>query len=177
MGSRVPAFAALAALAVAVAPVPAAEPFRPVFHPPTLTIRNVRVPTSFRGLDGKPQAPGVYDFEVARTPQGILVGLLRNGKRVGEVAGRLTSVVVDPSDPSGNAADPPGGATKGHDISVRKNAAPRDVHFDVSSKVSFGGGAGKISCSNNPHPNRSNPCWISFDLPAVQMNPGPPERK
>jgi hypothetical protein len=140
-------------------------------HPDTL-IRGVSVPSAFKGLDGKTQPSGLYDLKLQKGTQGILIGLLRNGKTVGEFPGKFVP----------GAADPPGGATQGHDISVRKagmgdgsvkpgQAQMQDFHFDVSSRVSFGdgGGAGKISCSNNLHPGGANLGSISFLLPAVQV--------
>jgi hypothetical protein len=143
----------------------------------------VSIPTAFKGLDGKTQPPGVYDVQVAQGPQGILIGLLKNGKRVGQATGRITGIAVDPPEPERKAGgDPPGGSTKGHDISVRKMgdgsvkpgaAQMQDIHFDASSKVSMahgsGGGEGKISCSSNLHPGGANRGSISFLLPAVNV--------
>ncbi len=64
----------------------------------------------------------------------------------------------------------PGGATKMDDWEARARAGMQDIHFDTSSKLSFGsgGGEGKISCSNNLHPGGANQGSISFLLPAVQ---------
>ena len=155
---------ALAALALTAAPALRADDgFRPIFHPPTFQIHDVQVKTSFKGLDGKTQPAGLYDFGIEQRGQAILIGLLRNGKRVGEATGKFVP----------GAADPPGGS-QGHDISVRKAGGMQDIHFDASSKVAFGdgGGAGKISCSNNLHPGGANLGWIQFQLP-----PGPPNAR
>ncbi len=163
---------------------------------PDTLIRGVTVPTAFKGSDGKSHPAGAYEISVRNSPQGILIGLLRDGKQVAEMKGRFFAGIVNRfSTGESRVGDPPGGATQGHDASDRK-ASPAgteahmgdgsvrflkqnidsSVHFDPSSEVSFAGGAGKISC-NNRHPGEVNPCWISFDLPAVQVNPGPPERK
>lgn len=127
---------------------------------PDTLIRGVSIPSPFKGLDGKTQPAGLYDVKLQKGTQGILIGLLRNGKTVGEFPGKFVP----------GAADPPGGS-QGHDISVRKAGGTQDIHFDASSKVAFGdgGGAGKISCSNNLHPGGANLGSISFLLPAVQV--------
>lgn len=149
-------------------------------HPDTL-IRGVSVPSAFKGLDGKAQPAGMYDVKLQKGTQGILIGLLRNGKTVGEFPGKFVPGAAEPPEPERKAGgDPPGGSTKGHDISIRKmgdgSVKPgatqmQDFHFDASSKVAFGGGggAGKISCSNNLHPGGANLGSISFLLPAVQV--------
>ena len=158
---------------------------------PETLIRGVSIPSAFKGLDGKTQPAGLYDVKLRKGTQGILIGLLRNGRTVGEVPGKfvpgaqnnapaapLTSQGKDFNSNAGAGA--PGGATQAHDISIRRTgdgsvkpgaAQMQDFHFDVSSRVSFGGGggAGKISCSNNLHPGGANLGSISFLLPAVQV--------
>ena len=167
---------ALAALALTAAPALRADDgFRPIFHPPTFQIHDVQVKTSFKGLDGKTQPAGLYDFGIEQRGQAILIGLLRNGKRVGEVTGKFVAgepLASQGKDVNSNTwAGTPGGAIQAHDVSVRKAGGMQDIHFDASSKVAFGegGGAGKISCSNNLHPGGANLGWISFLLPAVQV--------
>ena len=51
---------------------------------------------------------------------------------------------------------------------MRKAGGVQDIHFDSSSKVSYGsgGGEGKISLSNNLHPGGANLGFIWFELPA-----------
>jgi len=142
---------------------------------PDTLIRGVSIPSPFKGLDGKTQPAGLYDVKLHKGTQGILIGLLRNGKTVGEVPGKFVAgepLASQGKDVNSNTwAGTPGGATQAHDISVRKAGGMQDIHFDASSKVAFGegGGAGKISCSNNLHPGGANLGWISFLLPAVQV--------
>ena len=163
---------ALAAFALLASPaVRAMDDWeRQVKISPDTLIRGVSIPSAFKGLDGKSQPAGLYDVKLHKGTQGILIGLLRNGKTVGEFPGKFVP----------GAADPPGGSTQGHDISVRKmgdgsvkpgQSQMQDFHFDASSKVAFGdgGGAGKISLSNNLHPGGANLGSISFLLPAVQV--------
>ena len=166
-----------AALAFAAAPALRADDgFRPIFHPPTLTLRNVRIESAFKGLDGKTQPAGAYDMDVRQGTQGILIALLKNGRKLAEFPGKFVPGKVDPSDPNSKAGLGDGsvrfsgGSTQGHDISVRKAGGMHDIHFDASSKMSHGsgGGEGKISCSNNLHPGGANLGWIEFKLPAVQ---------
>lgn len=120
---------------------------RPVFDPAVLFLPAVQVPQAFRGADGKTQPAGPYDLKVSQGAQGILIGLLRNGKLAGEANGKF----VPPPD-----AD--------------RKAGAHDFHFDASSKVSFGGGggAGRISCSINQHSGPMLLPYIEFHLPAVQ---------
>jgi hypothetical protein len=121
---------------------------------PDTLIRGVSIPSAFKGLNGKSQPAGLYDVKLHKGTQGILIGLLRNGKTVGEFPGKFV----------------PGAARMG-DGSVKPGQTQmQDFHFDVSSAVSFGegGGAGKISCSNNLHPGGANLGSIQFLLPAVQ---------
>jgi hypothetical protein len=171
------ALALAAALALSAAPALLADDgFRPIFHPPTLTFRNVRIESAFKGLDGKTFPAGAYDMDVRQGTQGILIALLKNGRKVVEFPGKFVPGKVDPSDPNLKAGmgdgsvRPSGGSTQGHDISVRKAGGMQDIHFDVASKVAFGGGggAGKIACSLNFHPGGANLGWIEFQLPAVQ---------
>jgi hypothetical protein len=164
------ALALAAALALSAAPALLADDgFRPIFHPPTLTFRNVRIESAFKGLDGKTFPAGAYDMDVRQGTQGILIALLRNGKKLAEFPGKFV-----PGSAKAGMADgsvrPSGGSTQGHDISVRKAGGMQDIHFDVASKVAFGGGggAGKIACSLNFHPGGANLGWIEFQLPAVQ---------
>lgn len=132
---------------------------RPVVHDDTL-IRGVRIPSAFKGLDGKTYAPGAYDLSVRQETQGILIGLLRNGKRVAEFQGRYFAGVVNRFSAGGRAPGPAGSSSL---------AAGLRVHFDASSRVAFGGGgAGRISCSNKLHPGGANLGSISFQLPFVQ---------
>jgi hypothetical protein len=152
---------ALAALTLLASPALRADDWeaRVKISPDTL-IRGVSIPSAFKGLDGKSQPAGLYDLKLHKGTQGILIGLLRNGKTVGEFPGKFVP----------GAADPPGGS-QGHDISVRKAGGAQDIHFDGSSKVAFGegGGTGKISCSNNLHPGGANLGSIQFQLPAVPV--------
>jgi hypothetical protein len=122
-------------------------------HPDTL-IRGVSIPTAFKGLDGKSQPAGLYDFDIEQRGQGILIGLLRNGKRVAEVPGKFVPGEMHPPDPT-----KPG------------QTQLQSFHFDASSKVGFeyGGLKGKVSCSNNLHPGGANLGSISFLLPAMQV--------
>ena len=141
---------------------------RAVVNPDTL-IRGVTIPQAFRGLDGKSHPGGLYDLKIHQGTQGILIGLLQGGKTIGQFPGKFT---FDPPAPIRKAgADPPGGA-QGHDISVRKAGGQQDIHFDVSSKVSFGGGggAGKISPSVNLHPGGANLGFIWFELAGGQAS-------
>ena len=120
------------------------EAERPVVHADTL-IRGVPVPSAFKGEGGRTYPPGAYDVSVRQSPQGILIGLVRNGKPVAEVKGRYFTGVVNRFSAGGHAAS---------------------IHFDASSRVSFaGGGAGKISCSHDLHPGATNLGSISFLLP------------
>jgi hypothetical protein len=141
-------------------------------HPDTL-IRGVSIPSAFKGLDGKTQPPGVYDMDVRQGTQGILIALLKNGRKVAEFTGKFVPGKVDPSDPNmkvgmgDGSVRPSGGSTQGHDISVRKAGGMHDIHFDVASRVGFEyGGKGKISCSLNFHPGGANLGSIEFQLPA-----------
>lgn len=146
------ALALAGALAFATAPVLRADDgFRPIFHPPTLSFRNVRIESAFKGLDGKTFPAGAYDMDVRQGTQGILIGLLRNGKKLAEFTGKFVPGAMNPPEPE------------------RKAGGLRSLHFDTSSKVSFGGGggAGKISCSNNLHPGGASLGWIEFKLPAM----------
>lgn len=156
-------------------------------HPDTL-IRGVPVPSAFKGLDGKVQPAGMYDVKLQKGTQGILIGLLRSGRTVAEFPGKFVPGAQSNAAPaplysqgkdfnSNAGVGGPGGATQAHDISVRKmgdgSVKPgatemQDFHFDASSRVSFGGSGGKISCSNNLHPGGANLGSISFLLPAVQ---------
>jgi hypothetical protein len=148
-----------AALALLASPALRADDWeaRVKISPDTL-IRGVSIPSAFKGLDGTSQPAGLYDLKLHKGTQGILIGLLRNGKTVGEFPGKFVP----------GAADPPGGS-QGHDISVRKAGGTQDIHFDSSSTVyGGGGGSGKISCSNNLHPGGANLGSIQFQLPAVQ---------
>lgn len=124
-------------------PAGAQPSFGPVFTPSPLLLPPVQVPSAFKGVDGKTMPAGLYAFELRQGTQGILIGLLRNGQKVAEVPGKFV----------------------GGQATVRM----QDFHFDVSSKVSFGGGggAGKVSCSNNLHPGAILP-YIEFTLPAAQ---------
>ena len=142
---------------------------------PDTLIRGVTIPAAFRGLDGKAQPAGVYDLKLHQGTQGILIGLLRNGKSVGEFPGKFAAG-VDPTNPNlkndpGDGSIKQGGATQGHDISIRKTGGLHDIHFDVSSRVGFeyGGLRGRISPSNNLHPGGANLGSISFLLPAVNV--------
>jgi hypothetical protein len=131
-------------------------------HADTL-IRGVSVP-AFRGLDGKTQPAGLYDLNLSKGTQGILIGLLRNGKKVGEFPGKF----VPPASRAGMAD---GSVKPGAKVSDDWEARARlnGIHFDGSSKVGFEyGGIGRISCSNNLHPG-GNEGSISFLLPAVQL--------
>ncbi len=141
---------------------------------PDTLIRGVSVPSAFRGLDGKTHPAGLYDLSIRKGTQGILIGLLRSGKTVGEFAGKFVPGAVNPPDPDksrmGDGSVKQGGATQGHDISVRKAGGMQDIHFDASSRVGFEyGGMAKISCSNNLHPGGANLGSISFLLPAVNV--------
>lgn len=138
---------------------------------PDTLIRGVQVPSAFRGLDGKTQPAGLYDFDIEQKSQGILIGLLKNGRRVGEVSGKFVPGAVGRPDPDSKvSADPPGETKVIHDISIRKTGGLHDIHFDVSSRVGFeyGGLRGRISPSNNLHPGGANLGFIWFTLPAVQ---------
>jgi hypothetical protein len=137
-------------------------------HPDTV-IRGVSIPSAFKGLDGKSQPAGLYDVKLHKGTQGILIGLLRNGKTVGEFPGKFVPA-------AGGAGVPPPDPDKARmgDGSVKPGQAQmQDFHFDASSRVSMahgsGGGEGKISCSNNLHPGGANLGSISFLLPAVQV--------
>ena len=169
----------LAALAIIAFPTLRADDWeaRGVVDPGTL-IRNIAIPSPFRGLDGKAFPAGAYDMDVRQGTQGILIALLKNGRKVAEFPGKFVPGRVDPSDPNLKAGmgdgsvRPSGGSTQGHDISVRKAGGMHDIHFDGSSRVSYGsgGGEGKISCSLNFHPGGANLGWIEFKLPAVQTH-------
>ncbi len=165
---------ALAAVLVVAASTSALgdDGFRPIFHPPTFTIHNAQITTSFRGLDGKTQPPGVYDLEVSQGPQGILIGLLKNGKRVGEARGKFIRGMSNPPEPE-KAGMADGSVKPGTKVSddweARNRAKLQDIHFDASSAFNGDGrGSGKISCSNNLHPGGANKGSIEFQLPAVQ---------
>ncbi len=140
----------LAALALAAAPALRGEGFRPIFHPPTITFSAVPIETAFRGTDGKTYPAGKYDFRMQQGTQGILIGLLHNGKMLAEFPGKFVPGAVEPPEPD---------KSRGHDI-----------HFDTSSKVSFEyGGKGKLFASSKLHPGGANLGSISFLLPAVQV--------
>jgi hypothetical protein len=144
---------------------------RAIVNPDTL-IRGVTIPQAFRGLDGKSHPGGLYDLKIHQGTQGILIGLLQGGTTIGQFPGKFVPGAFDPPAPIRKAgADPPGG-TQGHDISIRKAGGQQDIHFDVSSKVSFGGGggAGKISPSANLHPGGANFGFISFELAGGQAS-------
>lgn len=142
---------------------------RVVIHPDAL-VRGVSVPFAFKGEGGKAQPPGLYDLKLRQGTPGILVGLLRNGKQVAEVQGRYFNGFVSRFSAGGRAADPPGGATQGHDISIRTADRAQDVHFGSSSRVAFGaGGAGKVFCTNNLRPGAILPYIEFLLLPAVQV--------
>lgn len=158
---------ALAALSLLASPALRAmdDWERQVKISPDALIRGVSIPSAFRGLDGKTQPAGLYDLRLNKGTQGILIGLLRNGKTVAEFPGKFVPAAM------GDGSVKPGEA-QGHDISVRKAGGAQDIHFDASSKVAMahgsGGGEGKISCSNSLHPGGANLGFISFRLPAVQ---------
>ena len=139
-----------AALALAAAPALFGEGFRPIFHPPTITFSAVPIETAFRGTDGKTNPAGKYDFRMQQGTQGILIGLLRNGKTIAEFPGKFVPGANEPPDPD---------KSRGHDI-----------HFDASSKVGFEyGGKGRVFASSKLHPGGANLGSISFLLPAVQV--------
>ena len=150
-----------AALVIAAAPALFGEGFRPIFHPPTITFSAVPIETAFRGTDGKTNPAGVYDIKVQQGTQGILIGLLHNGKVVGEFPGKFVPGATNPPDPDRKVGvDPPEpDKSRGHEI-----------HFDASSKVGFEyGGKGRVFASSKLHPGGANLGSISFLLPAVQV--------
>jgi len=161
MKKTMPALVALALLSAPALHATDEVAGRPAVQPGML-LRNVTIPSAFRGLDGKTHPPGVYEMSVKQGTQEILIEVLKNGKRVAEVQGRYFSGLVSGFSSGEREARPAGGSTQRDDF---------QVHFDASSKVSFGGGggAGKISCSNNLHPGGANLGSISFLLPAVKV--------
>ena len=122
---------------------------------PETLIRGVSVSAAFKGLDGKLQPAGNYDLKLHKGKQGILIGLLRNGKTVAEFPGKFVP----------GASEPPNSDRKG-------GMRPRVLNFDDSSKVSTGGGggAGKILVSSTLHPGGANLGWIEFQLPQGQAS-------
>ena len=163
--NRRPRLSALALAALSLLAAPALRGMddweRQVKISPDTLIRGVSIPSAFRGLNGKLQPAGLYDLKLNKGTQGILIGLLRNGKTVAEFPGKFAPAKVDPSDPNLKAGMGDGSV---------KPAGTQDIHFDSSSKVAYGsgGGEGKISVSNNLHPGGTNLGTISFQLPPAR---------
>lgn len=171
------------AAAIAVLVSPAARAMddweRQLKIAPDTLVRGVSIPFAFKGEGGKTHPAGLYDLKLNKGTQGILIGLLKNGKTVGNFPGKFVPGAADPPGENRGAATgdgslKQGGATQGHDISIRKAGGAQDIHFDASSRVAFGhgtgGGEGKISCSNNLHPGGANLGFIWFELPAGQAS-------
>lgn len=144
---------------------------------PDTLIRGVSVPSAFKGLDGKSHPAGLYDLKLRKGgTQGILIGLLKNGKTAGEFPGRFVPGATNPPAPDRKTGQPPPEPDKVRmgDGSVRflKNSVAQEFHFDSSSKVSMahggGGGEGKVFCTNNLQPGAILPYIEFLLLPAVQ---------
>jgi hypothetical protein len=132
--------------------------YRPAIDGKVLSFQNVQIGT-FRGADGMSQPAGPYELRVQQGAQGILIGLLHNGKTLAEFPGKFVPGLTPPPDPDrkvGNLPPDP----------IRARGA-QDLHFDASSKVATGGGggAGKIFPSSKLHPGGANLGWIEFQLP------------
>jgi hypothetical protein len=142
---------------------------------------NFRQP--FKTPSGQILKAGVYDLKVVSDgTEGVLIGLLKEGKQVGQLRGIAHFVNfgdLRPTPRDGKAGSgSPGQAVPGDQnvklqpagISVPlDNKAFRDLGFTPASPVSFGGGSGKISCSLNFHPGSPNRPYIEFDfLPDTQ---------
>ena len=138
-----------------------------------LLLPAVKVPHAFKTASGKTLPAGLYDFELlGQGNDRIRIGLLKGGQRQGELIGSLKGSKSwgDPHAPQGGRS--PAGSAQMGDGSVRfvsPGISPttfQKLGFTPASKVSFGGGggAGKISCSNNLQPGEILP-YIEFSLP------------
>ena len=130
---------ALAALTLSAGIVPESQ----VRSGERLLLPAVNVPFAFKAASGKTLPAGVYDLEIlGQGSNRILIGLLRNGQKQGELFGSLKGSKSwgDPHAPQGAGA--PGGKPAA-DGSVRPGAAApatfRDLGFQARLKSSFAG--------------------------------------
>lgn len=158
-------------------------------------VAGVNFPQPFQTPSGQVLKAGLYDLKVVSDgTEGVLIGLLKGGKQVGQLRGTVMqggepycggcykpqkrsggpgmALPVDqgiklqptPRDgKAGSGTDPQGG------IGPIDNKAFHDLGLSPASPVSFGGGSGKISCSNSLRPGCANAPSIEFAfVPAVQ---------
>lgn len=137
-------------------------------------VAGVNFPQPFKTPSGQVLKAGVYDLKVVSDgTEGVLIGLLKGGKQVGQLRGIVKALPVD----QGVKLQPAGGPGMALPVdqgiklqpTPRGGKAFRDLGLTPASAVSFGGGLGKISNSNNLHPGGANLPNIEFAfLPAAQ---------
>lgn len=148
-------------------------------------VAGVNFPQPFKTPSGQILKAGVYDLKVVSDgTEGVLIGLLKGGKQVGQLRGIAKALPVDQGvrkQPAGGPGmalpvdqgvklqpTPRGGQAAGAVVPL-DNKAFRDLGFTPASPVSFLGGTGKISCSNNLQPGGANLPYIEFAfVPAIQ---------
>ena len=139
-----------------------------------LVVAGVNFPQPFKTPSGQILKAGVYDLKViSEGGDGVLIGLLQGGKQVGQLRGIVKALPVD----QGVRKQPAGGPGMALPVdqgiklqpTTRGGKAFQDLGFTPASPVSFLGGTGKISCSNNLQPGGANLPYIEFAfVPAIQ---------
>ena len=159
------------------------------------TIAGVNFPQPFQTTSGQILKAGVYDLKVVSDGTvGVLIGLFKEGKQVGQLRGTVmqggTPYCGGCGDHQQGSGSPgkalpvdqgvklqPGGAIGPIENKVQPagivtpsdNKAFRDLGLSPASAVSFGGGSGKISNNNHLHPGGANLPYIAFAfLPPTQ---------
>jgi hypothetical protein len=174
-----------AALGLATLPAPAIE-WTYVLKGDQFVIQGVNFPKPFKTPSGQILKAGAYDLKVVSDgTEGVLIGLLKEGKQVGQLRGIAhfvnfgdlrrgsggpgEALPVDqgiklqptPRDSKAGSGTDPQNAPK----------AFRDLGFTPVSPVSFFGGKGKISSTSRSQPAANLP-YLEFEIP-----PGPPNSK
>jgi hypothetical protein len=176
-----------AALGLATLPAPAIE-WTYARKGDQFVVAGVNFPEPFRTPNGQILKAGVYDLSVvSEGADGILIGLLKGGKQVGQLRGIVKALPVD----QGVRIQPAGGPGMALpvDQGIKLQPTPRDskagsgtdpqnapkAFHDLGlvpgSRVSFFGGKGKISSTSRSQPAANLP-YIEFECP-----PGPPISK
>lgn len=165
----------LLSAALGLAATAALNAYRPAIDGKVLSFQNIQI-VAFRGADGMSRSAGPYELRIQQGAQGILIGLLRNGKTVGEFPGKFAAGMGQPPDPiraagMGEPPEPSRAAGMGEPPDPGR-AAGKALHFDSSSRIAFeqGGRTVKIFPSNQLHPGGANLGWIEFQLPAGQAS-------
>jgi hypothetical protein len=147
-------------------------------------VAGVNFPQPFQTLSGQVLKAGVYDLKVVSDgTEAVLIGLLKEGKQFGQLRGTVHFVNFGglrqgpgglgkalPVDQGIKLQPTPKEATAGSGTPAGimgpvDNKAFRDFGFTPASRVSFGGGAGKISSSGNVQPGGASLPYIEFPLP------------